>query len=141
VPQPFLGPPFRVFPSQGLPAPLGAACFPAVIHPPAVTHCPRLIAPGFADAHAFARLPGSPSDYELPFHMPEDTFPGRPGLEQQAALYSELRLLRSFVPLTNPFALDSGCPSPTVATLLVFSPSKVFSDHASKPVPAQASRT
>ena len=89
-----------------------------------MAHCPRLIASGFADAHAFAQLPGSPSDYELPFHMPEDTFPGRSGLEQQAALYSELHLLRSFLPLTNPFAIDSGCPSPTVAALLGFSPLK-----------------
>jgi hypothetical protein len=28
-------------------------------------------------------LPGSPSDYELPFHMPEGTLPGHSGLKQQ----------------------------------------------------------
>jgi len=49
--------------------------------------------------------------------MPEDTLPDRPGLKQQTALYSALHLLRSLVPFTNPFAVASGCPSPTADTL------------------------
>jgi hypothetical protein len=49
--------------------------------------------------------------------MPEDTLPDRPGLKQQTALCGELRLLRSLVPLTNPFAIDSGYPSSTADTL------------------------
>ena len=63
--------PFRVFPSQESRAPLEAALLPCG-HPPACwTPPPGSFTVGFPDAHAFARLPGSPDDYRLPFHAPK----------------------------------------------------------------------
>jgi hypothetical protein len=116
-------------------------CSLAVIHPPAVAHCLRLITAGFADAHAFAQLPGSPSDYELPFNMPEGTRPGHSGLKQQTALYSALHRLRSLTPLTSPFAIDLSCPSSTAVTLLGFSPLKLSPTTARSLEPTRATRT
>jgi len=108
-------------------------CSPAVIHPPAVAHCLRLITAGFADAHAFARLPGSPSDYELPFHMPEGTLPGHSGLKQRnrplqrASPTSELCSPHESVRNRLGLPLTDGRYSPG------FFPSRVFSDCVSKP--------
>jgi len=55
---------------------------------------------------------------------PKTHFPVALDSSRETALYSELHLLRSLLPLTSPFAVNSGCPSPTAVTLLGFSPLK-----------------
>jgi hypothetical protein len=67
------------------------------------------------------------------FTNPKASFPDVLGSSNEAAAFRELHLLRSVPPLTNPFAADVSCPSPTADTLLGFFPSRVFSHHASKP--------
>jgi hypothetical protein len=67
------------------------------------------------------------------FTCPKARFPVTLDSSSKTALYSELHRLRSLVPLTSPFAIDSSCPLSTAVTLLGFFPSKAFSDHASKP--------
>jgi len=67
------------------------------------------------------------------FTCPKARFPVTLDSSSKTARYSELHRPRSLVPLTSPFAIDSSCPSSTAVTLLGFFPSKVFSDHASKP--------
>jgi hypothetical protein len=56
---------------------------------------------------------------------PKARFPVALDSNSETALYSALHRLRSLDPLTNPFAIDSSCPSPTADTLLGFSPLKL----------------
>jgi len=57
------------------------------------------------------------------------------------AAFSELHLLRSFPPLASPFTIGVSYLAPTADPLLGFFPSRVFSEHALKPQPAQAAWT
>jgi len=94
-----------------------------------------------ADSHAFTRLPGVPGRLCPPF--PPTRRPASRaelGSNDELAAYRELRLLRSVLPLTNPFATDASCPPSAAVTLLGFFPSRVFSDHASNPRPARTRR-
>jgi len=62
-----------------------------------------------------------PATMDSLFTCPKTRFPVALDSSSKTALYGELHLLRSLIPLTNPFAIDSGCPSPTADTLLGFS--------------------
>jgi len=94
-------------------------CSPAVIHPPAKTRRLRLITDRFTDSHARAQLPGSPADYELPFRLPRRAdLLVTLGLAGEPALFSELHLLRSFLPPASPFSTDASCPTAAADTLL-----------------------
>jgi hypothetical protein len=63
------------------------------------------------------------------FTNPKASFPDDLGSNSELAAYRALHLLRSFLPLTNPFAADASCPPPTADALLGFFPSRVFSAH------------
>lgn len=69
-----------------------------------------LVVASFTDFHAFTQLPGSPADYELPFHEPKLAFRLLWTLINGVASFGQLSLLRSFVPSTNPFSTTSSCP-------------------------------
>jgi len=72
--------------------------------------------------HAVAWFP--PTTMNNLSTCPKTHFPVALDSSRETALYSELHLLRSLLPLTSPFAVNSGCPSPTAVTLLGFSPLK-----------------
>jgi len=114
---------------------------PAVIHPRATPRRPRLITARFCRLARFrasawrprTTMPALSSD-------PKASVPDELGSNDELAAYRELRLLRSVLPLTNPFATDASCPPSAAVTLLGFFPSRVFSDHASNPRPARTRR-
>jgi hypothetical protein len=71
----------------------------------------RLVTTGFPDAHAEAQLPGSPGDYELPFHEPRPASRSLWTPNTGAVSFRQLHLLRSFVPPANPFTPTRVAPS------------------------------
>jgi hypothetical protein len=82
MPQPFLGSPFRAFPSQRARTPLEATT-PLQLSTRVQERTARdFVTASFADAHAFTQLPGSPDDYRLPFRKLDCSLPGCP--ESQA---------------------------------------------------------
>jgi hypothetical protein len=125
VPRPFLGFPFRAFPSQGSWVPSRGHLLPCG-HPPArgATHGRRLVASGFPDARARAQLPGSPGDYGLPFPRPR---PGSrsPWTTNEDRPSRQLHPLRSLAPPTSPFPPTRVAPNRQAAALLGFFPSRV----------------
>jgi hypothetical protein len=88
VPQPFLGSPFRAFPSQRARTPLEATT-PLQLSTRVPERTARdLVATGFTDAHAFTQLPGSPDDYRLPFRKLYCSLPGCPESQAVKPLHS-----------------------------------------------------
>jgi hypothetical protein len=75
------------------------------------------------------------------FTCPKTRFPVALDSSSETALYSELHRPRSLTPLTNPFAIDSSCPSPTAVTLLGFSPLESSPTASRSLRPARATRT
>jgi hypothetical protein len=64
-------PPFRVFPSQKIAYASRRNLAPLRSSSGVLRRTTRvLVTGGFPDVHAFTQLPGSPADYELPFHAP-----------------------------------------------------------------------
>lgn len=99
----------------------------------------RLITSGFTDSHAFAQLPGSPSDYELPFDEPKLASRSFWARDSGITPFRQLHLLRSFTPLANPFATTLGCPSAVGRCspgLFLF---EAFSVHVLGPRPTRSS--
>jgi len=108
------------------------------------SHPTILISPDFTDAHAHARLPGSPSTYELPLSEqarlpvtlePSSEAPCAPPASPTSALYSSRESVRT----------DPSCLEPAADPLLVLRPSEAFSVHTSvsrtPPVRPRANRT
>jgi len=86
--------------------------FHAVIHRRAEARRPLPFTACFTDARAFARLPGSPSGYELPFRARMRAARSLWDSGRGTASFRQLHLLRSCIPPTSPFATGSGFPSP-----------------------------
>jgi hypothetical protein len=94
----------------------------------------RLITAGFTDARAEARLPGSPTDYELPFHEPKPAS-WSPWVPSHGTVqFRQLHLLRSVPPSSSPFAAPAGLPTDTGRCSPGFLPSRAFSKRASESV-------
>lgn len=65
-------PPFRVFPSQKIAYASRRSLASLRLSSGVPRRTTRVLVTGsFPDAHAFTPLPGSPADYELPFHVPK----------------------------------------------------------------------
>jgi hypothetical protein len=64
----------------------------------AETHDSSPFACGFPDVHAFTQLPGSPADYELPFHAPKHASRLPWVSRRGTAPFRQHHPLRSFVP-------------------------------------------
>jgi len=135
-------PPFRAFPSQRSAHPSRGRLLPCSYPPTCLSALPVCrVTPGFTDSHAFTRSPGSPSGYERPFHEPKSASRLLWAPSSRTTLFRQLHLLRSFDPPASPFATSPSCPVLAADSLLGFFPSRVFSNHALGPRPAQASRT
>jgi hypothetical protein len=120
----------RILPSELFPhedrAPLSRPlCSLAVIHRRAETYWSSPFAAGFTDVHAFTQLPGSPTDYGLPFHEPRSVSRSSRARSSGIASFRRLHLLRSFPPLARPFRSTLGCPSVAGRFSRVSSPSKL----------------
>jgi hypothetical protein len=62
--------------------------------------------------HPKAQLPGSPTDYEFPFHKPEDLLPGRPGSKvTEPSRSANFTDFEAFLPLSSPFTSRRVTPS------------------------------
>lgn len=134
--------PFRAFPSQGSRAPLEAALLPCRYPPTCRTVLPVcLIATRFTDSRAFDAVAWIPRATMDSLFTNRSLLPGCPGLRAAESIHSA-----SFTDF------EASIPSrirsrpvrvaPTWRPLLLgFFPSTVFSVHASRPLPAQASRT
>jgi len=111
-------------------------CSPAVIHPRAEPRCPSLVTARFTDARALGAVAWIPERLWTPFSRAEARFPFVLGSHSGTDPFRRLHRLRSFSPLTSPFATSPGCPVLAADALLGFSLSRVFSVHASRPLPA-----
>ena len=104
--------PFRGFPSQESRTPLEAAGSRAVIHRHAKTHPSEPYHRRFhRRPHPKARLPGSPDDYEVPFHAPRRASRSLRARASGIVLFRRLHPLRSVVPPASPFAPDRVAPN------------------------------
>jgi hypothetical protein len=135
-------PPFRAFPSQRSRTPLEAALLPCSC-PPACRSAPlAALSPPLSSTPTLSRSCLTPrGGYELPFHEPRPASRLLWAPSSRITPFCQLRLLRSFDPSANPFSASSGCPVLAADALLGFFPSRVFSNRASGPRPAQATRT
>jgi len=116
-------------------------CSPAVIHQHAAVHCPSALSPPISSTPTLSRSCLTPSGgYELPFHGPRPTSRLLWAPSSRITTFCQLHLLRSVDPSVSPFSTRSSCPVRAADTLLVLFPSRVFSNHASGPRPAQAAR-
>jgi hypothetical protein len=113
--------------------PLGSL---VVIHPRAEPHRPRLVTARFTDARALDAVAWIPGRLWTPFPRAEARFPFVLDPSSGIDSFRQLHRLRSFSPLTNPFATNPGCPDLAADALVGFFPSRVFSVHASRPRPA-----
>ena len=117
-------------------------CSPAVIHQHATVHCLSALSPPVSSTPTLSRSCLTPrGGYELPFHGPRPTSRLLWAPSSRITAFCQLHLLRSFDPPVSPFSTSSGCPVLAADTLLVSFPSRVFSNHALGPRPAQATRT
>jgi len=117
-------------------------CFPDVIHQRAEPNCPSALSPLVSPTPALlTQLPGSPSSYGHPFHEPKfaSRLPWTP--RSRTDSFRQLHRLRSFYPLTNPFATSPSCPDLAVDTLLGSSSLESSPPTPRVLKPAQASRT
>jgi hypothetical protein len=133
MPPPFLGAPFRAFPSQRSWSPLEATSSPVVVHPRAERTAPSLITTGFPDAHTLRRAClVSPAAMGSLFTS-RSPLPGRPGP----------KTVKSPIPRASPTSklfspcesvrVDSSCPDPTADTLLSSCPSRVSRQTSEPP--------
>lgn len=135
MPQPFGITPSKVSPRKNrapLPGPLLLPCG----YPPTcrLAAARALSPPVSTTPTRSARLPSFPDDYELPFHAPEGTLPGHPGLKPRNPLCSasfirfEALILLRVRSHQAEVALDSAADP-----LLGLRPSRVFSAQTSDP--------
>jgi hypothetical protein len=127
MPQPFLGSSLRSFsltriahPSRGRFAPLQLST--DVLE----TYWSSPFTAGFTDVRAFTQLPGSPTDYGLPFDEPRPASRSSRAPSSGIASFRRLHLLRSFSPLARPYRSTLGCPSIAGRFSRVSSPSKLY---------------
>jgi len=100
MPQPFLIASFRAFPSQRSRAPLEAASCLAVVHRRATARHPQPYRLRFPRRpRREAQLPGSPEDYELPFHEPKPASRSPWATNDGATTPRQPHPLRSLIPL------------------------------------------
>jgi hypothetical protein len=108
-------------------------------HPPACRSAPlATLSPTVSpNAHAFARLPGSPDDYGSPFREPKPTSRSPWVSSGGITSFRQLHLLRSLDPPVSPFAPRR--VSPTRRPMLSWTsvPSRAFSSPASDPLPVR----
>ena len=142
MPQPFGILPSEVSPRRNrapLPGPLLLPCG----HPPTCRMATvRALSPPVSSTPALlAQLPLSPGDYGIPFHAPESTLPGPPGLERRNPSCSA-RFIRfeALILLRIRSRFARVAPNAAVAPLLGFRPSRVFSAQTSDPRPTQTER-
>jgi len=116
-------------------------CSLAVIHQRAEMYRLSALSPPVSPTSTLSRSCLTPrGSYELPFHGPRPTSWLLWAPSSRITSFCQLHLLRSFDPPANPFSASPGCPVLTADTLLGFFPSRVFSNRASGPRPAQATR-
>jgi hypothetical protein len=131
-------PPFRVFPSQRSRAPLEAALLPCSCPPACSSAPPVALSPPVSSTSTLSRSCLTPrGGYELPFRGPRPTSRLLWAPSSRITTFCQLRLLRSLDPPANPFSTSPGCPVLAADTLLGFFPSRVFSNRALGPRPAQ----
>jgi hypothetical protein len=117
-------------------------CFPAVIHQRAEPCCPSALLPPVSPTPALlTQLPGSSSSYGRPFHEPKLASRLSWTPRSRTDSFCQLHRLRSFYPLTNPFATSPSCPDLAADTLLGCSSLESSPPTPRVLKPAQASRT
>jgi hypothetical protein len=100
MPPPFLGAPFRAFPSQRSWSPLEATSSLVVVHPRAERTAPSLIATGFPDAHTLRRAClVSPAAMGSPFHEPKPASRSPWTQNSEVAHSARFTHLEAFLPL------------------------------------------
>lgn len=112
MPQPVPGIlPARVFSSQRLRTPLGAACSLAVIHRRSEDLPPELLSPPVSPTPTLARSSLAPPETMGPLSANRVLASRSPWISNSEAASSRLlHLLRSLVPPANPFVLRPSCP-------------------------------
>jgi hypothetical protein len=104
--------PCRGFPSQESRAPLEAAGSLVVIHRRAKTHPSEPYHRRFLRRpHPKAQLPGSPDDYEVPFHAPRRASRSLRARASGTVPFRQLHPLRSVDPPASPFAPGQVAPN------------------------------
>jgi len=124
APQPFVGPPFRVFPSQEIVNPSQGHLLPCS-YPLACRGAPlSLITAGFADSHpltsAVAWYP--PTTMSSLFADPKADFPVTLNSKVDPPFAASFTYFEALIPLASPFTTNTSCPVPMVDTLLGFLP-------------------
>jgi hypothetical protein len=129
MPQPFLIASFRAFPSQRSRAPLEAASCLAVVHRRATARHPQPYRLRFPRRpRREAQLPGSPEDYELPFHEPKPASRSPWATNDGATTPRQLHPLRSFDPSASPFTTTRANPSRRPMLSWIYAPSETFTN-------------
>jgi hypothetical protein len=133
-------PPFRGFPSPEIACPSRGSMAPLQSSTSVQRRTTRdLVAAGFADARAFARLPGSSRRLWVPFRLAEASFPVALGLVPRNRLVppaSPASKLHSLLRVRSRRVWVS--PHLPVDPLLGFCPSRASLPHASESLPARA---
>lgn len=134
MPQPFVNAPFRAFPSTKVVYPSRGHWLPSVIDRASENALPGPYYPWFP------RLPRPRRSRRVPPEAMGSIFTDRnplsdcPGSPAEGSLPAcQLHPLRSFAPSVESVRADPGCPDPTVAALLSFSPSSDHTFQASDP--------
>lgn len=111
IPLPFVGPPFRVFPSQESRTPLEAASSPAVIHPRASGYASDLVTARFRDSHALQRSRLLPRTAMSSLSTrPKPCFPITLDPSRRTRSFRQLHPLRSLIPPASPTPPTRGFP-------------------------------
>lgn len=106
-------PPFRVFPSQQIACASRRSLASLRLSSGVLRRTVRvLVTDGFPDVHAFTQLPGSPADYELPFHAPKHASWSLWVSRRGAASFHQHHPLRSFHPSCESVRDWVGSPLP-----------------------------
>jgi len=115
-------------------------CSLAVIHRRAEVHRPVRSPPVSSTPTPSRSCLNPHGGYELHFVGPKPASLSLWVPSSRTTSFCQLHLLRSLHPPASPFTHRPGCPVRAADTLLVFSPSRAFSDCASGSQPAQALR-
>jgi len=119
--------------------PLGS---PAVIHQPAGVHCPSALSPLVSPTPTLSRGRLTPPAAMSALSTNRSPLPGCPGLQAaEPPSSASFTCFEASIPLRVRSRTSPSCPVLAADALLGFVPSRVFSNHASGPRPAQATRT
>jgi hypothetical protein len=118
-------------------------CFPAVIHPRAEPYCPSALSPPVSPTPALlTQLPGFLKRLWTSFSRTEVRFPFVLGSAQQNRFVLPASPTSKLLSPHKSVRTSPSCPDLAAVTLLSFVfLSRVFSVHASRSLPIQASRT